>query len=34
VKNDLTNISTRISDVDAAPSIGYTAVFELMFFGA
>jgi hypothetical protein len=34
VKQDLTNISTRISDVDAAPSIGYTAVFELMFFGA
>jgi hypothetical protein len=30
VKNDFTNISTRISFPDEAPSIGYTAVFELM----
>jgi hypothetical protein len=30
VKNDLTNISTRISFPDQAPSISYTAFFELM----
>jgi hypothetical protein len=30
VKNDFTNISTRISVPDEAPSIGYTAKFELI----
>lgn len=30
VKNDFTNISTRISFPDQAPSIGYTAKFELI----
>jgi hypothetical protein len=30
VKNDFTNISTRISFPDQAPSIGYTAHFELL----
>ncbi|MBV8833964.1 MAG: hypothetical protein JO108_32590 [Acidobacteriaceae bacterium] len=30
VKNDFTNISTRISFPDEAPSIGYTATFELI----
>ena len=30
VKNDFTNISTRISFPDEAPSIGYTAKFELI----
>jgi hypothetical protein len=30
VKNDFTNISTRISFPDQAPSIGYTATFELI----
>jgi hypothetical protein len=34
VKQDLSNISTRISFPDEAPSIGYTALFELMLFGA
>jgi hypothetical protein len=30
VKNDFTNISTRISFPDQAPEIGYTATFELL----
>jgi hypothetical protein len=30
VKNDFTNISTRISFPDEAPSIGYTAHFEFI----
>jgi hypothetical protein len=33
VKNDLINISTRISFPDQAPSIGYTAKFELIPIG-
>jgi len=33
VKNDLSNISTRISFPDEAPSIGYSAKFELISMG-
>jgi hypothetical protein len=33
VKNDLSNISTRISFPDEAPSIGYSAKFELTWMG-
>jgi hypothetical protein len=33
VKNDLSNISTQISFPDEAPSIGYSAKFELISMG-
>ena len=33
IKNDLSNISTRISFPDEAPSIGYSAKFELISMG-